>query len=296
MKENCFDEGVMQAFLDGELSTDMLEKVARHVALCDLCALILQETEEESAFAFAALDNEFNTLVPTERIRTNLYQAISEMEKPSISFWQRILSFGAFLSNPSVAALASLLIIATVLAAIVSFRNESSSETVTGSLVSQANLPKETGPVMQTSGEQVFPVDNPPALTTQVTSKPRGENQPKFENAVYRVPAPGRTTSNVSKSQPTESVAGEETYVKTIASLTETVNAQKDTVLKPAARVDFEKNMAIVNGTIAKMKKEVRKNPKNEAAKEVLKNSYQNKIDLLSSVSEKNELMAALKD
>jgi hypothetical protein len=39
----------------------------------------------------------------------------------------------------------------------------------------------------------------------------------------------------------------------------------------------------------------VKKNPKNEAAKDVLRASYENKIDLLNSVAEKTELMASLK-
>ena len=44
-----------------------------------------------------------------------------------------------------------------------------------------------------------------------------------------------------------------------------------------------------------RIKAEVRKNPKNDAAKDALRASYQNKIDLLSSVTEKTELMASLK-
>ncbi len=53
--------------------------------------------------------------------------------------------------------------------------------------------------------------------------------------------------------------------------------------------------MAVVDDTISKMKSEVKKNPKNEAAKQVLLASYQNKVDLLNSVAEKTELMASLK-
>jgi hypothetical protein len=52
--------------------------------------------------------------------------------------------------------------------------------------------------------------------------------------------------------------------------------------------------MAVVDDAIKKMQREVRRNPKNEAAREVLRSSYQNKIDLLNSVAEKSELMATL--
>ena len=55
MKENCFDIGTIQAFLDGELASERLENVARHLALCDDCALQLAAAEEETAFAFLPL-------------------------------------------------------------------------------------------------------------------------------------------------------------------------------------------------------------------------------------------------
>ena len=90
MKETCFDESTIQAFLDGELTSDLLESVARHTAHCDNCALLLQEAEEESVFAFELLDDELNSLVPTERIRAHVYQAISNIEQPKESIWQKI--------------------------------------------------------------------------------------------------------------------------------------------------------------------------------------------------------------
>jgi hypothetical protein len=52
--------------------------------------------------------------------------------------------------------------------------------------------------------------------------------------------------------------------------------------------------MAVVDDAIAKMRKVVQKNPKNESAKQVLYTSYQNKIDLLNSVSQREELVASL--
>jgi len=92
-----------------------------------------------------------------------------------------------------------------------------------------------------------------------------------------------------------ENLLGEESYIKTIATLEKTVDSRKDEVLRASARFAFEKDLAVTNDAIKKMKAEVRKNPKNEAAKDVLRASYQNKIDLLNSVAEKTELMASLK-
>ena len=87
-KQNCYDVGVIQAFTDGELQSDMQEKVIGHIALCDECATLLAETEEETAFAFSVLDQELNTLVPTERLRTKVFESIKE-EREKESWWQK---------------------------------------------------------------------------------------------------------------------------------------------------------------------------------------------------------------
>jgi Putative zinc-finger len=306
MKQVCFDEGTMQAFLDGELSAQLLEKVARHVALCEPCAALLQETEEESAFAFAALDNEINSLVPTERIRTNLYQAISEIEKPKTSLWVQFLNLGAIFSNPSIAAFAGLIIVGAIFVTIWSFKNQPHNSTDLAGKSAPTTPSNDVVPIVQTQGNET--ISNNPQFTSpidvQQINQPtvkRG-NQTKAQNAVYKLSNTNnliqRTKNGDSKVTPqsAETISGEDTYIKTIASLTETVNGQKDIALRPSARVSFEKDLAIADDTISKMKQEVKKNPKNEAAKQVLRNSYQNKIDLLNSVTEKSELMVALKD
>jgi hypothetical protein len=112
-------------------------------------------------------------------------------------------------------------------------------------------------------------------------------------------PSPRSGYSNIKPRPPVEKavyIPGEASYVKTIASLSQTVDTQKEAVLRPSERVSFERDMAVVNDAIDKMKKEVRRNPKNESAKQVLYTSYQNKIDLLNSVSQREELVASLKD
>ena len=65
--------------------------------------------------------------------------------------------------------------------------------------------------------------------------------------------------------------------------------------MRPSERIAYERDMAVVNDAIVKIKTAVKKNPKNESAKQMLYSSYQNKIDLLNSVSQKEELMASLK-
>jgi len=302
MTEKCFDIGTIQAFLDGELSSDKMELVSRHIALCDDCAISIAEAEEESAFAFSALEQEFNTLVPTERLWTKINDSI---EKEKKSFWKPIF---AFFSNPSVAAFASLLIVVGFFAAMLSLKTDAPTN----------DLAAKTVPSQESFG---IPISKP---STTIVGASLGNSKPEFlpatdsgnnksENRAVKadfVKSEGKpirkvksnrvteTLSSINKmGQPTanENVLGEDSYVKTIATLTETVNNGKDEVLKPSARFAFERDLAVTDDAIKKMSAEVKQNPKNEAAKQILRASYQNKIDLLNSVAEKTELMASLK-
>ena len=81
MKEICLDEGTIQAFLDGELKDAQMETATRHIALCDDCTYLLSEAEEESVFAFSALDGEMNTLVPTQRLWSKINDSIVEEKR-----------------------------------------------------------------------------------------------------------------------------------------------------------------------------------------------------------------------
>jgi hypothetical protein len=297
--EKCFDEGTIQAFLDGELASDLSEKVACHVALCDVCAMSLSTAEEESSFAFAALDIEFNTLVPTERIRTRLFETIAAERK---SVWQRVFGTGFRWTNPSVAAFASLLLVVGLFSALWIARENSLND---GGQIAAGDKPQTT--LAEKSPATVaaeIPAVNPAPFEEVETSapqirpaayKPKNENRFEAQKAVYR-------PNNIVKTDyvappveaPSAAISGEESYLKTIATLQQSVENRKDDLLKPSMRVAFEKDMAVVDYAIKKMKAEVRRNPRNEAAKEVLRSSYQNKIDLLNSVADKSELMATL--
>ncbi len=92
-----------------------------------------------------------------------------------------------------------------------------------------------------------------------------------------------------------EYLPGEESYVRTISDLKQNVDGQKDRIMNPSSRIAYERDMAVVNDAIKKMKEVVKKNPKNQSAKQVLYSSYQNKIDLLNSVVEREELMVSLR-
>ncbi len=83
MNDKCIEIGTIQAFLDGETSPEMSFKISGHVADCDKCALALADAEEESSVVFSALDREYNSMVPTQRLWSSINEAIS-YEKPTL--------------------------------------------------------------------------------------------------------------------------------------------------------------------------------------------------------------------
>jgi len=295
MTDKCFDIGTIQAFLDGELASEMTETVARHVSACDDCAILLAESEEESAFAFSALEQELNTLVPTQRLWTKINNSIERERK---SFWKPIF---AFLLQPSTAAFASLIFVAVVSVTLLSLKPG-----VPTNYLAQGSGSQQS--VIQPISENIqLPiVQSPQVLPKERNATPVALKENKNEYRAVKTPyiEPRGNSTIVKKplvepkveiSATGENVLGEESYVKTIATLKSTVDNRKDEVLSPSARFTFERDLAVTDDAIAKLKKEVRKNPNNETAKHILRASYQNKIDLLNTVADKTELMASLR-
>lgn len=298
MIEKCYDEGTFQAFLDNELTSELSQKVARHVADCDLCAVTLAEVEEETAFAFSLLEREYDTLVPTQRLWTKINESI-ESQSRQRSIWQTVSAVfsGLSFTNPQVVAFGSLLLIVGIVSTLIFVKNDDATSVSTGIAANNVS------PVQINQNEPAL-VFVPPTVVDQnakiETVKSKSVPQYQITNANYvennrkRVIEPSKDYVAPQPVVP-QYLDGEESYVATIARLEKTVNENKDEVLKPSARFSYEKNLAVVNDTISKMKREVRRNPKNADAKQILFASYQNKIELLNSVNQQGELMASLR-
>ena len=288
MMEVCLDIGIVQAFLDSELSHDETARVSAHIATCDGCASMLAEAEEESAFVFPVLAREMDTLVPTQRLWNKINETI-KVEKQNQPFWEKAWAFLRIsLANPSMLAAAGLLLVFGVVGVL--WINKSRTDVNTTATVTNPPVTKPSEPV-------VTKVSDPAPKTTVAAIETPERTAPKIERASYRpemkravVADPDRIPVSSNGFMP-----GEESYVKTISTLGKTVNETKDGILRPSERIAYERDMAVVNDTISKMRTEVKKNPKNDTAKQILYSSYQNKIDLLNSVAQKEELVASLK-
>ena len=290
---NCLDTGTIQAFLDGELAPAAANGVSAHIAACDACAAQLAAAEEESSFVFSVLEREMDALVPTQRLWSKINDSI-EVEKATAPFWKKAwASLLASLANP-VIAVAAIAVVAFGVSWVV-FIDRNDAPIVPSGGTAKYEQPVQSIPETASVSEPA--VVSPPSDRVIASVNNSRPGPARAMNVDYREPVTPRIDRFTSQPVALKSdyIPGEESYVKTIASLNQTVNGQKDTVMRPSERVSYERDMAVVDDAINKMRAEIRKNPKNESAKQVLYTSYQNKIDLLNSVSQREELVASLK-
>ncbi len=297
MNTQCYDIGTIQAFLDGETSPGAAQVIACHIADCVDCSVMLAAAEEETAFVFSALDREMNSLVPTQRLWSRINDSI-EVEKSRVPLHQRLFGFlSSSLLSPSLSAAAGVLLVAGLLTAVWTFRPVS---------ITEDDLARVTAPTSQTSASVINSEPAvPPAKTVSVETQ--GDTVDTPTPIELQRPVAEATHANFNESrqpvrqaQPARAmtlayVPGEETYLTTIAELKRNYDSQKDTVLTPSGRVAIERDMAVVEHAIKEMQKVVRKDPNNQAARQVLYASYQDKIELLSSVNQREEMLASLR-
>lgn len=274
--EKCFDEGTLQAFLDNELSNDDSRRVAGHVADCDACAELLAVVEEETALVFGALEQEINTLVPTQRLWKKITEAIAGERRGWMASIRALL---AQVSMPTMAAFASIVLIVAAFGFFLSNRPEPATVAL-GTRVP----PTSIGPVQAAPrGDEVV---------ERVTSAPEAIRAVRADHVRSE---PVRVAADRDVAVRVRTIDGEAPYVQTIAKLERSVDDNKDALLSPSARFEYEKNLAVINDAIRRTRDEVRRDPKSDIARQVLFNSYQNKIDLLNSVNERGVLMASIR-
>ncbi|MGH9821588.1 MAG: hypothetical protein ACRD43_15620, partial [Pyrinomonadaceae bacterium] len=234
MNGNCLDIGTIQAFLDGEMTADVSMSVSGHIASCDACSIMLGEAEEESAFVFPVLEREMNSLVPTQRLWSRINQSIA-VEKENTPFWKKVLG-GVALSfkHPSIAVAASVVIVAGVFAAVYSIRSD---QPVVDNKIARVQ-PTSNPIISNVVGSDVLP--RPDSLSSAKTRYIATEQRPAVVKADYVVRGKESLASKGPYAVSADGyLPGEESYVKTISSLSQTVSGQKDSVLPPSQQVSY---------------------------------------------------------
>ncbi|HEX8887946.1 MAG TPA: zf-HC2 domain-containing protein [Pyrinomonadaceae bacterium] len=302
MKE-CFEEGVLQSYVDDELSPEMAERVTAHVAACSKCAAALSEIANEMAMFSTAFKAEMALDVPTVQLRERIDTAIAEMNPPaqiterkqgwSLTGW--LASFGElFKVSPQraigFASLIAVIAFAAIFAAIYSRRS--------------ANPGNQENEIARTNQPKVIPTpkvlpspSSSPDVNDSGSGEQRGEQKdkptnhkaPKKHSKEVLVPQPDQLPQGelANKTLPVEKpLPGETNYLKAIDSLTTEIEASDVASMKPSLRAEYERNLAVVNQAIDSTRRVARTNPKNDDAAQFLYSSYQSKLDLLSTVAE----------
>ena len=292
MNGKCIDIGTIQAFLDGETPQDESLRIGHHIANCEGCARLLAVAEDENSFVFSALEREMNALVPTQRLWTRINDSI-ETEKSRRPFWQTVYSFFAVsLLTPTSTSAAAVLIVFGFVAGYFVLR-QPAEEVVYVAPVAQQNIPVNPAPLGFQPAPQLAPSAETPS-TSSASSAPRVVHVTQSTLSDNKL---AELVNRANRIKPTPAIyyaPGEESYIKTIADLKENVDHKKDAVFTGSSRVAFERDLAVVNDSINRMRKVVQKNPRNQAARQVLYSAYQDKIDMQNAVAQKDELMSSV--
>lgn len=83
---------------------------------------------------------------------------------------------------------------------------------------------------------------------------------------------------------------GEKNYLKTIASLDTAIKAGGDNAMRPTLRVEYERNLRVVDEAIAQTRAVAQRNPNDKDAAEFLLYAYQSKVELMNTVAEQAQL------
>lgn len=295
MNTDCFEIGMIQAFMDGEASPELAARIANHAADCEPCAKLLAEAEEQNAMVFAVLERELDAMVPTQRLWNRINESIAET-RDTMSIFGRFRAFAAFyVANPSLASALSLLIVFGIAVVLWNMRGTIDVSETGATGVPAGTRNASTGGAGSASGvSDIAGMNNQSSIDKRRDSAGDSETSgARIEAAVEREPVRPRASLAVYRTTSPPRVAllpGERVYLDTIAGLSEEFDASKDRVLPPSARVSLERDLAVVDDAIRKMRGVVKRNPDNLSARQVLYASYQDKIDLLNSVALRDEL------
>lgn len=299
--KTCVEEGILQAFLDGELSPETSQAVAAHLTACAACGVRAREAEAE-LLLFASVMSPAMVSVPTERLRARLdaamagTQQLDRVEGARQESWWRAWLHGIAASltlAPGRAAAFASLLVAVMLSVFFAVnrlspreigRDEIASITVPAP-TSSLPIPSLT-PTEIPTGSETLPDDerSPTQLLASSSSRPRAKSRAVTE-----------PNGRVRNADAPVFLPGEKTYLTAIASLTTTIESGGPQSLPPTLRAEYERNLAVVNQAIISTRVAARRNPQDTDVQEFLRTAYQNKVELLSAVAEQSQL-AAVKD
>ncbi|MCA1615757.1 MAG: zf-HC2 domain-containing protein [Acidobacteria bacterium] len=316
---NCIDEGVLQAYTDGELSGEAAGRVAAHLAACGACAAGARAAGEESAAFASAFSVQESLSVPTERLRANIAAAIAESEAARAtgragvragddSIAARLRAFAAALSAalaPRRAAAFAGLAFAALLAGAIFYALQTRPDAPgrqgqPNDMAAVQPAPAQPASPQTSQGgrinpaPQTLPAASPSPRTADVAAG--GGSQKKGGVIQQAKFTPRGGGPRLDKRGLAERGAGpketllpvEKEYLTEIASLESAIEGPGS--MSPALRAEYVRSLAVVDGAIAASRDSARSNPRDADAQEFLRTAYRDKLDLLSAVADRAQL------
>ena len=273
----CLDEGMLQSYFDGELSTELMEAATSHLASCAACAAAASELEQESSMLSTALAAEFEASVPTERLRQRIDAAVAGLQVANAGAQKAgvvATLLGSFTSLFNFApgrmlGYASLIVMLAVglIFGLMKFRTPALVQPKDNSVASSGPVIPKPGPAPSVKEEPKVVTPGPTPNFVAVNKKPNGN----------RTVAP--------KSPAVKLIPGERSYLQTIAKL-DTAIKSGNKAMRPTLQVEYEKNLAVVDRAIAATRNAAKSNPNDPDATDFMFAAYQSKVDLLNTIAD----------
>ncbi|HEV3468900.1 MAG TPA: zf-HC2 domain-containing protein [Pyrinomonadaceae bacterium] len=303
MTKKCLDEGIIQAYLDGELPAASASAAAAHISACDACAAALGDAEQDSAFFAAAFAPDANVPVPTEVLRARVNAAVARLEAEPGTDARRARgwSLNALLAPLSgllsftpqrAAAFAGVLAVVAFAVVFLAVRRQTTPPAAPGAgELAQQNSPVPEAPAapeITSPDEKVFEdVVNRADAPKRKAATPAAHRKPRPAGAGAATPRPAPEAARA-----VEPVPGEKNYREAIASLEVAVKAGGDAVLNPSARIEYERTIAVLDRAIEETRRVALRNPKDKDAVSFLMAAYQSKVELMTTVADQTQVAA----
>jgi hypothetical protein len=304
MTKRCLDEGVLQAYLDGELPQERAAEAASHLAACETCAAALAETEESSSLFATAFAPDETVSVPTEVLRARIGAAVAQMEsqaEPSRSasrgrnFGGLFASLAGLFSFTPQGAVAFASLLAVLALALVYFSTQKSQQTP-GKTQDERQMAKVSPTAESPSVVTPSPTNDvgPAPVSTPEEGTPAGAAPVKVVHTQRRAVrgVEGVRPRALTPAPKEVALPGEKDYQTAIASLEKTIKLGGDSSLKPTLRAEYEREVALLDTAINQTRQVAARNPKDEDAVGFLMSAYQSKVELLSKVADQAQVAA----
>lgn len=304
MTKKCLDEGIIQAYLDGELSRESAHAAAAHLAQCDACAAALADAETGNAFFAASFAPDASVSVPTEVLRARVSAAVAQLEaapgadaaRPRWSLTALLAPLSGLLSFTPQRAAAFAGVLAFVAVAFVFFAVRRQTPTPAAPGRDEVARQAPASPHAPPAPAAARPVGEVERVVSDVRDESGPPRRAEAAKAAHRKPRPHRGVVTPAPAanapQAEEPVPGEKNYREAIASLEKVVKVGGDAVLNPSARIEYERNIAVLDRAIEETRRVALRNPKDKDAVSFLMSAYQSKVELLTTVADQSQVAA----